>query len=122
MTESINTLTEAIWSAIQRSRPAITRDEIAAILREALDAPTADETPGKYEHVECAYRVDPDGKGNLVYGTSPAAITNEARARFERMAADIFNSPFRPVDADGNPIPEDNLVDVPMNWFVSKGA
>lgn len=40
----INDLAEKIWAAIQRPSPAVSKEEIAAILREGLDAPTADET------------------------------------------------------------------------------
>lgn len=43
----INDLAEKLWAAIQRPSPAVSREEIAAILREGLDAPTADETYGK---------------------------------------------------------------------------
>lgn len=41
----IHNLTQKLWSAIQRRSPAMSEEEVAAILREGLDVPTADETP-----------------------------------------------------------------------------
>lgn len=40
----INDIAEKLWAAIQRPSPAVSKEEIAAILREGLDAPTADES------------------------------------------------------------------------------
>jgi hypothetical protein len=45
MFEPTMSLTDAIWQAIQRPSPAVTRDEIEALVVEWTEAPVADETP-----------------------------------------------------------------------------
>jgi len=41
---SIDETADKLWAAIQRVSPSVTRDEVLSILREAMDAPTADAT------------------------------------------------------------------------------
>ena len=86
----IETTADKIWAAIQRVKPAISRDDILSILREGFDAPTADEVKGVHLHA-------PNCQCDACYDRSARAA---ARLGIKDLKADVAEA-YRKAKADG---------------------